>query len=103
MFTRLIEDKSKIEEIFKQHKVVRAHVFGSALSDNFSETSDVDFLIKFQEQLSPLEKGELWWELHDSLRDFLKREIDLVTEGSLKNPYFIEELNNSKLLIYGIR
>jgi len=29
-----------------------------------------------------------------------KRDIDLVTENSLKNPYFIEELNETKQLIY---
>ncbi|NJB81929.1 putative nucleotidyltransferase, partial [Wenyingzhuangia aestuarii] len=28
------------------------------------------------------------------------RKIDLVTEKSLKNPYFIESINESKELIY---
>ncbi|RZL31341.1 MAG: nucleotidyltransferase domain-containing protein, partial [Pedobacter sp.] len=29
------------------------------------------------------------------------REIDLVTENSLSNPYFINEIEQSKQLIYG--
>jgi uncharacterized protein len=39
--------------------------------------------------------------LHDELRDLFNREIDLVTERSLKNPYFINELNETRFLIYG--
>jgi len=39
--------------------------------------------------------------LHDKLRDYFNREIDLITEKSLKNPYFIKEINETKKLIYG--
>lgn len=87
--------------LFKAHKIEKAYVFGSALSDNLKPDSDVDFLITFQNGIEPLERGELWWNLHDTLRDLLKREIDLVTESSLKNPYFINQLNKTKQLIYG--
>ena len=86
---------------FQHHKIERAYVFGSVITENFDENSDIDFLIKFKPNLDPLEKGKLWWSLHDSLRDFLNREIDIVTENSLKNPYFIKELEETKKLIYG--
>ena len=92
---------NRIESLFKTHKIEKAYVFGSAATGNFDENSDLDFLIKFQSGLKPLEKGELWWGLHDSLRSFFNREIDIVTESSLKNPYFIKELNETKELIYG--
>lgn len=82
------------------HKIERAFIFGSAVTGEFNEKSDLDFLVRFQPDLDPLEKGELWWNLHDKLRDFFNREIDIVTENSLKNPYFIEELNETKELIY---
>ncbi len=90
-----------IQPLFKQHKVEKAYLFGSAISGNFSNKSDLDFIIKFQPNIPPLKRGELWWGLHDQLREFFKREIDLVTEDSLKNPYFIKELNKTKQLIYG--
>lgn len=94
--------REKLAQIFKSHRVERAYLFGSTLTDNFNESSDVDFLIKFDETLvDPLEKGEMWWNLHDSLRNLFNREIDIVTENSLKNPYFKEELDNTKLLVYG--
>jgi len=94
--------KEQLANIFRKHKVERAYIFGSALGENFRDESDLDFLIKFKDDIKdPLEKGELWWNLHDTLRNLFNREIDLVTENSLKNPYFIEELENTKSLIYG--
>ena len=87
--------------LLKQHKIARAFAFGSVTTNNFNEHSDVDLLISFVDGLDPLEAGEHWWNLHDSLRELLNREIDLVTERSLKNPYFIKELNQTKLPIYG--
>lgn len=86
---------------FKSHKIENAYVFGSAVNGEFKEDSDIDFLVKFKSNLNPLEKGELLWNLHDVLRGFFKREIDIVTEGSLKNPFFIKEIENTKEKIYG--
>ena len=36
-----------------------------------------------------------------SLEELIGRRIDLVDEDNLKNPYFIEELEETKQLIYG--
>jgi hypothetical protein len=91
----------EMSHFFEAHQVEKAYVFGSAATGRLSENSDLDFLVRFKAGLDPLEKGELWWKLHDTLRDFFKREIDIVTESSLKNPYFIEELEKTKELIYG--
>ena len=90
-----------VMQLMKQHKVKKAFVFGSVVTNRFNDKSDVDFLINFEENLEPLEKGELMWNLRFALQDVLYREIDLLTESSLKNPYFIEELNEKKVLIYG--
>jgi uncharacterized protein len=99
---RSISNKIKLlKPIFQLHKVEKAYLFGSVTTANFSAQSDVDLLITFQKNLDPLEMGELWWSLYDSLRIHFDREIDLITESSLKNPYFIEEVNNTKQLIYG--
>ncbi len=90
-----------LKKILNQHKIKRAYVFGSVCTNKFNEKSDLDFLVSFYDGLEPLEMGELWWSLHDNLRLTFNREIDIVTERSLKNPYFIKELNETKELIYG--
>jgi len=101
MISIISANMNEIRLFFKEHKIEKAYIFGSAATGEFNENSDLDFLVTFRAGLNPLEKGELWWDLHDTLRDFFKREIDIVTENSLKNPYFIKELNETKELIYG--
>jgi len=87
--------------MLKQHKVERAYAFGSLCTDQFDDNSDIDLLISFNEGLNPVDQGEQWWDLYDSLKDYLHREMDLVTEKSLHNPYFIRELNQTKQMMYG--
>jgi predicted nucleotidyltransferase len=89
-----------VKKLFKEHKIKSAYAFGSVVSETFNEESDIDLLINFQDGLEPLEKGEMWWNLHDTLRNIFNRKIDLLIENSLKNLYFIEEVNEKKQLIY---
>ncbi len=99
----LLESRIRLDVLrntLAKHQVEKAYLFGSILTQKFDNQSDIDILVRFRDNLSPLEKGDLWWSLHDTLRDLYQREIDIVTENSLKNPYFINELNRTKKLVY---
>ena len=87
--------------MFQKHQVSRAYAFGSVVTDRFNNDSDVDLLFDFKEGIAPEILGEHIWELWDELEQLLGRKVDLLTSKSLKNPYFIEELNEKKMLIYG--
>jgi hypothetical protein len=87
--------------LFKQHQVSRAYAFGSVCTDKFNDSSDVDLLIGFDGKFDPADKGEIIWNMWDELEKVLNRKVDLVTENSLSNPYFIQELNEKKVLLYG--
>jgi predicted nucleotidyltransferase len=101
MLHPIIEAKMPLlKAIFKSHKIKSAYAFGSVTNDSFNDESDIDFLISFEDTVEVLETGDIWWKLHDNLRDILNREVDLLIEKSLKNPYFIEEVNEKKQLIY---
>lgn len=89
-----------LSKLFKNSRIKSVYAFGSVISDNFNKDSDIDLLINFEDGLEPLQKGEIRWHLHDTLRDLFNREIDLLIESSLKNPYFIQEINEKKQLIY---
>ncbi|PGH38288.1 MAG: nucleotidyltransferase [Candidatus Nephrothrix sp. EaCA] len=90
-----------IVNLLKAHQITQAAIFGSGVTDRFNEASDVDFLVTIKEGLDPVEAGEHLWDLTYELEALLHRKIDLLTERSLKNPYFIEEVNKTKLIIYG--
>lgn len=94
------ENFSKITEACQNHHVESLYIFGSVNSISFSNESDVDFLVKFK-NLDFGEYTENYFSFVDKLEEILGRSVDLVTDKSLSNPYFIQELNKSKMHIYG--
>ena len=75
------------------------HVFGSVCTDKFNEHSDIDILISFN-NLSVEQYTDNYFELHYKLQDLFGRKIDLLTDKSLSNPYFIKGMEQTKQLIY---
>jgi predicted nucleotidyltransferase len=75
------------------------YVFGSAVSENSKVDSDIDLLITFKD-LSFEKYTDNYFDLHEQLELLLEKKVDLITERSLTNPYFIASLENSKKLIY---
>jgi len=100
MNTILENAKDDLIRLCKELKIIRLFAFGSIVSGNFQDDSDIDFLISFSENLSFEEYTDNFFTLHYKLRELLNREIDIVTERTLSNPYFIESINQTKSLIY---
>jgi len=89
-----------IQNICKNLKVKRLYVFGSASKGNFNKNSDIDFLLSFTDSISVEEYTDNYFALHYKLRELFNRKIDIITERTLSNPYFIESIDESKELIY---
>lgn len=100
---KLIEmNMDKIVALCKKYKVVKLWVFGSILTDRFNDESDVDFSVKFDKVRIPLlEFADNYLDFLEDLKNVFSRDVDLVSEDALTNPYFIKELNATKKLIYG--
>jgi predicted nucleotidyltransferase len=94
------QKKDEIVSILKRHHVQTAALFGSVLRDDFSDKSDVDFLITFSRDLEILEYADNYFSLKAALESALGRSVDLLTKSSLKNPVLIEEINKSKKILY---
>jgi predicted nucleotidyltransferase len=90
----------KIVKICKQQHILTLFAFGSVLTDRFNDSSDIDLLVSFK----PLDFGEYadnYFQTVESFEKIFNRPVDLVTEKSLGNPYFINSINATKKLIYG--
>jgi predicted nucleotidyltransferase len=96
----ILDRKLEIKSICQTLKVKRLYVFGSVVSDRFNEKSDIDFLISFADNISIEDYTNNYFLLHYQLKELFNRNIDIVTERTLSNPYFIESINNTKELIY---
>lgn len=98
---QILENRREdLKGICQNLKVKRLYAFGSVVSDKFRKDSDIDFLISFADNLSVEEYTNNYFSLHYRLRELFHREIDIVTERTLSNPYFIESINETKELIY---
>jgi hypothetical protein len=95
----LIDKIEELKALCSIYKVKTMYAFGSACSDNFTDNSDLDFLISF-EKLSIEQYTDNYFDLHYKLENLFSRKIDLLTEQSLANPFFIQSLGKSKQLIY---
>jgi hypothetical protein len=97
---KIIEDKiPTIRNLCKRYDVKALYLFGSVCSGNFDNNSDVDILISFKD--IPVERyTDNYFELHYKFEELFNRKIDLVTDNSLHNPFFIESVENTKVLVY---
>ncbi len=91
---------SLIAELCKTHKVRSLYAFGSVLTDKFNKESDIDLIVDF-ENLPVEEYADNYFDLKFSLEEILKRSIDLLEEKAIKNPYFRQNVNQQKQLLYG--
>ena len=91
---------AEITKLCETHKVKGLFAFGSVLTDNFSDESDIDLIVDFA-NLSVEDYADNYFDLKFSLEDVLKRKIDLLEEKAIKNPYFKELINQQKELVYG--
>ena len=78
--------------------VRRLWVFGSADRGEWREgTSDIDFLVEL-DPTRPL--PEQFFGLYRALKDIFGVDIDLVSVGGVKNPYFRAELEETRVPVY---
>ena len=101
MLPLIAERRSEIAEICRRFGVRRLTLFGSAarLADFEPERSDVDFLVAFELAASP-SLGE-YFALRDVLAEAVGRPVDLVVEGSVRNPFIRAGMQQSAETIYG--
>jgi predicted nucleotidyltransferase len=91
--------KPEIERICRRLPVKRLGLFGSALSQDFSQSSDIDVLVIFDsgENIDLFDK---YFELKEQLEEILQREIDLVVDKKFKNPVLREAIDRTRIVIY---
>jgi len=92
--------RSALESMCRKHRVRRLEVFGSAADGTFDpQRSDLDFLVEY-EQLTPGEHYEAYFGLWEDLQALFHRKVDLVEPHTMRNPYFIKEVNATRKPVY---
>jgi len=89
----------ELKRLCDMYNVKSMYVFGSVCTDKFNDKSDIDILITF-DNLSIDQYTDNYFDLHYKLQDLFGRNIDLLNDKSLSNPYFIKGIEQTKQLIY---
>ena len=98
---RIIEKNlDKIKALCNKHKVAKLFVFGSILTDNFKKSSDIDLLVDFS-GVELYDYADNYFDLKESLEKLLKRQVDLLEDKAITNPYLRKSIDSSKQMIYG--
>lgn len=97
----LIESNiDNVRTLCKLHKVQRLFVFGSVLSDRFQKDSDIDLIVDFQ-GVELYDYADNYFDFKESLENLFKREVDLLEDKAIKNPYLRQSIDSNKRLVYG--
>ncbi len=87
----------QIKKLMQQHGVETAYLFGSAARGTMNDNSDVDFIIKFPDDMHYTTYSDNYFALAEALETLLKKDVELVTEKTIKNPYLLQNINRHKL------
>ena len=97
MEAEIVERLEDIRLLFRKYGAERAFLFGSAATGSMNSKSDVDFLFSFPPEMDYVRYSDNYFALVNALEKLLGRNVDLVAEKTLQNPYLIQSIEKSKI------
>ena len=103
MIPDVAERAAELEQLCRAHHVRRLDLFGSAAAGRYqSERSDLDFLVDFH-PLPFSDYADAYFGLLEALRQLFERPVDLVVRAAIKNPYFLQSVEQTRTCVYEAR
>jgi uncharacterized protein len=97
--SEILGRKADVDVLARRYGVRRLDLFGSAARGELRADSDLDFLVEFD---APEAVGyaDRYFGLLEALEQLFERPVDLVVASAVKNPYFLESVERSRILLY---
>ncbi len=100
MINLIEQNGDNLAELCRRFHVQRLELIGSAADGTFDPArSDLDFLVEFL----PLQRGQYfntYFDLLDGLRELFHRKVDLVMSSAIRNPTFLNSVNQQRKVVY---
>lgn len=97
----LLPHQDAIALLCRRHGVARLELFGSAATGEFKPGhSDYDFLYELAEGVEGSRASRLLAFAQD-LENLLGSHVDLVNPRYIRNPYFAQEVERTRVPVYG--
>ena len=94
------EHIQQIKSLCDEHSVRSLFAFGSVTSDKFKPDSDIDLVVDIDAS-DPIEYSDHYFTLKFQLEQILQRNIDLLEQKAIRNPFLKQEIDRTKILVYG--
>ena len=97
----VIEQRAdELKRLCLQYGVRRLDLFGSAATGPYDpEESDLDFLVEFQPAALDA-YADAYFGLLEALGRLFGRPVDLVVKSAIKNPYFLQSVEQTRTPVY---
>ena len=97
----LIEShRSELAALCREHHVKTLEIFGSAANGNFDlQRSDLDFLVDFLPAAAQ-RTFHGYFDFRAALQHLFGRKVDLVMPSAIRNPYFLQSINQQRRVLY---
>ena len=100
MISAIKEKRETLERLCIRHRVRLLEVFGSATGESFDPaTSDLDFLIEFM-PMPPIQHADAFFGLQEELQQLFGMPVELVERSPIRNPYFLQSIEQTKVVLY---
>ena len=101
----MIPDVSNRAEELKglchRYRVSRLELFGSAATGQYRPAeSDLDFVVEFQAEALAEGYADAYFGLLEALKQLFGRHVDLVVRSAIRNPYFLQSVEETRTSIY---
>ena len=92
--------RPELVDLCRKYRVRRLDVFGSAARGDFNEhSSDVDLLVEFDD-MPHADRADAYLGFLMAVEALLRRRVDLVELGAVRNPYLRRGIEESRELVY---
>ncbi len=92
--------QTELEALCRRFGVRHLELFGSAAQERPpAQPEDLDFLVEFAQPTGP-GYADRYFGLLEALEVLFGRPVDLVVASAVRNPYFRESVERTKVLLY---
>ncbi len=98
--TELETYNKQIQSLCNLYNVKTLFAFGSVTTDKYRPDSDIDLIVDIESN-DPFDYSDKYFNLKFQLEDLLHRQIDLLEDKAIRNPYLRAQIDKTKVLVYG--
>lgn len=96
----ITEHIDQIKKLCDANKVKALFAFGSVTTGQFQPDSDIDLVVDIEAN-DPLGYADHYFNLKFQLEQLMNRNIDLLEQKAIRNPFLKQQIDQTKVLIYG--